>query len=224
MIIERIRQILDYKSISERQFCKEVGIANGFLSKVKDIGTAKVNKILYTYADINPLWLLTGEGNMLKSIEPVDITDISRVSECNSIEYDQQMIPLYGIEATASILASIETQSIIPETHIRIPNLSKVDGAVYVTGDSMYPILKSGDIVIFQNINNIDYIIYGNIYLISFGIDGDEYVVLKYIHKSESSDNIKLVSHNTNHCDFDIPRSSIRSLALIKASIRYNAL
>lgn len=67
MIIERIRQIIELKQISERQFCKEVGIANGFLSKVKDVGVSKVNKILYTYEEISPLWLLTGEGEMLKS-------------------------------------------------------------------------------------------------------------------------------------------------------------
>lgn len=67
MIIERIRQIIELKQISERQFCKEVGVANGFLSKVKDVGVSKVSKILYTYKDINPLWLLTGEGEMLKS-------------------------------------------------------------------------------------------------------------------------------------------------------------
>lgn len=70
MIIERIRQIIEYKGISDRQFCKEVGVANGFLAKVKDVGVAKVNKILYTYNDINPLWLLTGEGEMLKSTTP----------------------------------------------------------------------------------------------------------------------------------------------------------
>lgn len=65
-IIDRIKQVIDYKGISERKFCKEIGVANGFLGKVNDVGAAKLNKILYTYSDINPVWLLTGEGEMLK--------------------------------------------------------------------------------------------------------------------------------------------------------------
>lgn len=66
-IIGRIKQIIDYKRVSERFFCKEIGVANGFLSKVKDVGSSKLNKILYAYPDINPIWLLTGEGEMLRS-------------------------------------------------------------------------------------------------------------------------------------------------------------
>ena len=36
---------------------------------------------------------------------------------------------------------------------IVIPNIPVCDGAVYVSGDSMYPILKSGDIVGFKSIH-----------------------------------------------------------------------
>ena len=68
-IIERIKQIIRYKEVSERQFCKEIGVANGFLSKVKDVGCSKLNKILYTYPEIDENWLLTGTGEMLKNAE-----------------------------------------------------------------------------------------------------------------------------------------------------------
>lgn len=65
-ITDRIKQIIEYKDISTRKFCIEIGVANGFLDKVKDVGSEKVLKILKTYPDINPNWLITGEGNMLK--------------------------------------------------------------------------------------------------------------------------------------------------------------
>ena len=67
MVIDRIKQIIDYKKISTRKFCIEVGIANGFFDKVKDIGTEKVLKILDTYPDISPEWLLTGKPPMLRN-------------------------------------------------------------------------------------------------------------------------------------------------------------
>ena len=64
-------------------------------------------------------------------------------------------------------------------------NISVCDGAVYVNGDSMYPILKSGDIIGYKEISSFDNVIYGEIYLVSFMIDGDEYLAVKYVNRSE---------------------------------------
>lgn len=68
-IIDRIKQIIDYKQISTRRFCIEIGVANGFMDKVKDVGSDKVLKILNTYTDISPEWLITGNGKMLRKEE-----------------------------------------------------------------------------------------------------------------------------------------------------------
>ena len=66
MIVDRIRQIIEYKEISARQFCLKIGVANGFLDKVKDVGSEKVAKILYAFPDISPDWLISGRGSMLR--------------------------------------------------------------------------------------------------------------------------------------------------------------
>ena len=66
MIVDRIKKIIEYKKISTRKFCIEIGVANGFFDKVKDVGSEKVLKILKTYPEINPEWLLSGDGDMLK--------------------------------------------------------------------------------------------------------------------------------------------------------------
>ena len=66
MVIDRIKKIIEYKEISTRQFCLKVGVANGFLDKVKDVGSEKIVKILYAFPDISPEWLLTGKGAMLR--------------------------------------------------------------------------------------------------------------------------------------------------------------
>ncbi|GCB33387.1 hypothetical protein KGMB02408_03320 [Bacteroides faecalis] len=42
---------------------------------------------------------------------------------------------------------------------IQIPKISFCDGAIYVNGDSMYPILKSGDIVEFKEISSFNHLI-----------------------------------------------------------------
>ena len=77
---------------------------------------------------------------------------------------------------------------------IQIPSIPVCDGALYISGDSMYPILKSGDIVGFKEMNSFSNVIYGEMYLVSFDIDGDEYLAVKYVNRSEQEGCIKLVS------------------------------
>lgn len=137
-----------------------------------------------------------------------------------------QAIPLYNIEAAASVISVFDNFSadqIID--YIDIPNVPGCDGAVVVRGDSMYPILKSGDLVGYKVINDLkNNIFWGEIHLISLDLEGDTHILLKYIQKSKRKGYVTLVSHNTNHQDKEIKLSSIRSLALIKVSIRYNSM
>ena len=60
-------------------------------------------------------------------------------------------------------------------------------------------ILKSGDIIGYKEISSFDNVIYGEIYLVSFMIDGDEYLAVKYVNRSEKEGYLKLVSYNTHH-------------------------
>ena len=66
---------------------------------------------------------------------------------------DMQSVPLYELDATAGLVALFADQTRrAPICHIQIPDLPPCDGAVYVRGDSMYPLLKSGDIVLYKEI------------------------------------------------------------------------
>jgi hypothetical protein len=62
---ERILQFIDFKGISKREFYLNTGLSNGFLDKVFNIGSDKLEIILSKYSEINPAWLLTGKGIML---------------------------------------------------------------------------------------------------------------------------------------------------------------
>jgi hypothetical protein len=82
MITNRILQIIEYKGISKRQFYIKTNLSNGFLDKVKDIGVSKVENILNAFPEVNPIWLLTGQGEMLLSPN-----GSSRNSTCADVEY-----------------------------------------------------------------------------------------------------------------------------------------
>ena len=112
-----------------------------------------------------------------------------------------------------------------PIDYISIPRLPKCDGAVYITGDSMYPLLKSGDIILYKEIQDIkNEIFWGEMYLLSLEISGEEFVTVKYIQKSEKDGFVKLVSQNKHHQDKDVALDKIRALAIVKASIRINSM
>lgn len=65
-IQERILQYLEYKKVTPYKFCKDLDFPMGSLNKRGSIGTDKYLKIIKYYKDLNPEWLLSGEGPMLK--------------------------------------------------------------------------------------------------------------------------------------------------------------
>lgn len=65
-IIERIKEYLDFKGISKYRFYQDTGFSNGFLDKNSNIGSDKCERIIYQYSDVNPEWLLTGCGSMIR--------------------------------------------------------------------------------------------------------------------------------------------------------------
>lgn len=181
--------------------------------------------------EINLDWLLTGRGSMLhEEVKAQDVSlvvpDIQILHHPKSIEkkIHNQAIKLYDVAAAANLktLFANKDQNILGE--ISIPDIPKCDGAIYVRGDSMYPILKSGDIIAYKEIGNFENVIFGEMYLVSFDIEGDDYLTVKYVNRSDQKGYIKLVSYNQHHDPKDIPVSSINAMGLVKFSIRKNTI
>ncbi|MCM0666010.1 MULTISPECIES: S24 family peptidase [Flavobacterium] len=222
---ERVREYLDYKGITKYKFCNDLGFSNKFLDNSSNMGTDKACKILHYYPDLNSEWLLTGNGPMIKE-ENTSVVVMNSDRKTVDTLHANQEIPLYDLEAVAGLrelFSSGEPQRILDT--IKIPNLPKCDGAISVTGDSMYPLLKSGDIILYKE-TEFENIFFGEMYLLSVKLnDWEEYITVKYVQKSEQGQEyVKLVSQNSHHQPKDIHISKISALALIKASIRINTM
>jgi len=63
---ERVKEFIDYKGITRYRFCQMLGFSNKFLDNSSNMGTDKASKILRYFPDLNPEWLLSGKGNMLR--------------------------------------------------------------------------------------------------------------------------------------------------------------
>ncbi len=66
IIKKRIIQYLDLKDISKYEFYQKTNIPNGILSQKGGISEENILKFLSYFKDVNPTWLLTGEGEMLR--------------------------------------------------------------------------------------------------------------------------------------------------------------
>ncbi len=230
---ERIIQYIDFKGIGISNFLKETDIKRGFLDSDKLKSTVSdvfIAKIIAKYPDINVKWLLTGEGEMIKNENYSKTSVISEpltlFRKTKDKKYSNQEIPLYDFEASAGLKELFDTDAPrkVLDT-IRIPNLPKCDGAISVTGDSMYPLLKSGDIILYRE-TDLQNIFFGEMYLLSVQLnEWEEYITVKYVQRSEFGEEyVKLVSQNQHHQPKDIPVNKITALAIIKASIRINTM
>ena len=156
----RFEEIINslYKG-NKRAFAQSVGISATVVENV--VGTRKgkpsydVLEKVCANANISAEWLLTGKGEMQRA-EDRQLA-IPAIKEQFSLRTDRtigmQSVPLYELDATAGLVALFDgTTRQVPVSHLQIPDLPPCDGALYVRGDSMYPLLKSGDIVLYKEI------------------------------------------------------------------------
>lgn len=210
---ERIKEYLTFKGITKYKFCNDLGFSNKFLDNSNNMGTDKACIILRHYSEINAHWLLTGEGKML----------IEKNQDTNNTSPE---IPLFNVEEITSLKELLDNnRSFKIVDTIKIPNLPTCDGAISISGDNMYPVLKSGDLILYKKFD-IQNIFFGEMYLLSIKLNNtEEYITINYIQKSEKGDEyIKLVSKKSNHEPKDVHTSKVAALAIIKASICKNVM
>ena len=229
---ERLQIFMDNKGLNDNKMTVKAGLSIGQLGKArngtKGLNSASIEKILYAYPDLDANWLLTGEGEMLKSEKSKQTPEVQEIHHPRSVEKKEamQVVYLYDFKASAGLRSLFDNNQhrIIDDIHI--PNLPKCDGAIHIVGDSMYPLLKSGDIILYKQMPlDIENLLYGEMYLLSYDIDGEDYIVVKYVRKSGKGEPyITLGSENPEHATRDIDFRRVNALALVKASVRINSM
>lgn len=84
-IKERLFQYIEFKGISARRFSLECGFSANYATNIsKGIPEDKMNTISVHFPDLNPAWLMTGEGEMLKDqaeAPEAGQTDAARIAQ-----------------------------------------------------------------------------------------------------------------------------------------------
>lgn len=209
MILERIKQYIDYKSISVAAFEKSIGMSNASfgkcLKKGGAIGTDKLENILSVYSDISPNWLLTGKGDMLRNTTELTPTK------------DGTGIPLIPVEAMAGCFTGSKTILLQECDRYVVPAFKNADFLIYVRGDSMQPRYYSGDMVACKMLSPTDlFFQWGKVYV----LDTDQGALIKKVEQGTDDETITLVSENENYKPFLLPRRSVYHIAIVMGLIR----
>ena len=129
-IIDRIRQYIDYKNITNSALEQICGLSSGYIGKqIKrnaDMGESILLRILDNCPEISRDWLYFGEGEMIKPDNSLD-NNITPLSDKKIVQYQiDQEVPLYDISAAAGcIMLFQDSNNLVPIDTIKIPNLAK---------------------------------------------------------------------------------------------------
>ena len=171
--------------------------------KGKNYGVSYLFRILNHYVDINPLWLLKGEGEMLldgpgslKTSIPIPVFDVTATAGKETNFLDQKEA------ATDYISMGIEFKG--------------CTAAVRIYGDSMYPLYQSGDLIVVKDTPKNSYIQWGHTYLIITKEDR----LLKHIHKGSTQELYLLKSYNEEYYPFEIPKKNILKIFEVHGYVR----
>ncbi len=208
---QRLIEFIKHLGIGQTKFERTVGLSNGYVNNIaKSIGTDKLQKILCAYPTLNHEWLLTGEGSMERNTTPV-LDD----------ERDITLVPYYrNVEATMGCTEFADNPN-EDVSYLRLPGFGRGVIAVNATGDSMYPLIKSGEVVLITRWTE-SFIEWGKIYLV---ITSSGYHVIKRLYPSADPAAISCHSENKDlYPPFDIPRHEILYFYLVKGWISQEAM
>lgn len=213
MIVKRLKEYIDFKGISIAAFERSIGMSNASFGKsLKNngaIGTDKLENILFEYPDISPIWLLTGEGEMIKS----DNNNTGLIP----VNPHEGGIPLIPIDAWAGVFHGEEPVSLSECEHFFVPAFKDADFLIPVRGDSMVPRYYSGDLVACKYLPLSDiFFQWGKVYV----LDTNQGALIKKVRPGSSNDTITLISENDNYEPFELPRSAIYNIAIVQGIIR----
>lgn len=202
--IDRLDQFMSKEGLNDNQMTVNAGLSIGLINKCRKNGSGmasdSIEKILRAYPRLSAGWLITGEGEMINESVPTP---------------GEKQLPLIPIEAMAGYGTPVYND-IQVEEYYSIGEFKDCDFLLRVKGDSMVPHYNGGDIIACKQVNETLFFQWGRVYAIYTKSQG---VMIKRIMPSELNDYIKCVSDNTKYIPFDVPKSDIVALALVKGSI-----
>ncbi len=202
LVGKKLKYIRHNLGVNQIDMAEAMGITQSMYSRIE--------KGLYgiQYAQIQ---CLVDKFNIDSEYLTDDTRGIIRNKDISKEVDSDYSIPYYDIEISAGPITFYQDYKEMPSQKIEIPFIKDVDLAMPVYGDSMYPKIKNGDIVLLKEVDKA-LIMFGEIYLVIT----NDYRVLKYVRKHISREHVTLLSENDRFDPVEITKDEILHIFLYK--------
>ena len=126
MIVENIKKYADFKGISIKKIGEKLGLSGATLYKAinstNNIGTKILEDFILFYNDINPIWLITGKGEML--LNSIDLTNKdNKIKEVEINQVNEDSNTSYGKPKIENVNSDYKTKYIdLLEQYVEVCN------------------------------------------------------------------------------------------------------
>ena len=187
-IKDRIKEYCRYKGVPISQFEKRCGLSNGYINAMrKGFSNDKLEIVLRTFPDINKVWLLLGEGNMLNAEAAMP-----EAVRTPAGDVEATMVLLLPVSAQGGSLNDFVVSVKENDCEKMVSPIRGVDFAMTVSGDSMAPEYPSGSRILIKKINERAFIEWGKVYV----LDTCNGTIIKILAPSEKDNCVRCVSIN----------------------------
>lgn len=226
---ERLVLFLKLRGLSQGKFEKMAGLSNGYVNKIKaNLTSNTVQRIVGAFPDLNPNWLMYGEGEMLKPTNNATANNsphaivnaggsVSIVGRTpnkfgDSPEEEGRWSPV--VPGSVARMAEVDTYEYLnaPKANACLERLysgrSEVDIWLQMADRSLEPYIMQGDYIGLRAYPKGTYGIFpGDVYAIDTRMDGMKVRVIK---NGSTPDTLMACSYNKqDYPDHEIPKSEI---------------
>lgn len=211
---ERLERLVEYYGNGNKShFAKILGVKAQTINTWLSRNTYDTELIFAKCDNINASWLLSGEGNMLRS-------ESEKEEKLPSVNQKYEGAPYFNVDFIGGFDVIVNDQTRNPDFYINYPPYNQ-EGVVWcnLTGHSMEPEISNGDIIALREVTTpIQYLPAGEIY----GIVTEEYRTVKRVRLSQKEGFVRLIPSNKSEefCEQEIPISMILKVYAVLGSIR----
>lgn len=219
---DRLKTFASAKNLTVQRLEQRWGVCNGYVGSIrKGVGLGKLEQLLSIFPDLNRDWLLYGEGEMLKKIEPrAIVSDITTEYNTSEAQTDIVISVPFVDKATATA-PDLDVRDLVREkgnTLEEFPFYKMVKGVDYiqtVITMAMAPRYLPGDYLFIRFRNG--QVLSGKIYLVDTKIYG---TMLRYVYIEEGGYTLKAL--NPGFKDVFVKSEDVYSISSVVLSVNTN--
>ena len=211
LVLDRIKEY--YKLKGNAELARFLGVAPNTITNWYGRKTFDIDVIYTKCVDIDMNWLLTGEGNMLRTESEKE----ENIPVAHPSDSPMEGIPLIPISAMAGAFTGEQSVLEYECERFVVPTFKGAEFLISVKGSSMYPKYNSGDIVACKRLPMDDIFFQWNkVYV----LDTDQGPLIKRVKPGSDKEHVLIVSDNERYEPFELPLNRIYHVALVIGVIR----